>query len=549
MKLAPCLAVALALAACRSPRAPSTDEPPAESPKRAGTRLVVLLVLDQWPEWAFEQKRPAFRAGFARLLTEGEWHVGRYPDAATVTACGHALLGTGEPPADSGILGDSWWHRDLDKVLPSVLGPDGSTSAYWLRAPGLGDAVAAAHDGAKAVAVSLKARAALLVLGHAGTSVWLDPSSGQWQTNVSPPPAWLADYARTHPLAPHLSEVWQPLDRAVLAKLAGGPDDAPGEVGCHGLGATFPHDPQASKDPTRAIWATPTGDELVLEVARAAIAGEHLGADDKPDLLAISLSSHDVIGHAWGQESWEMWDEELRLDQELGQLLAALDQQVGPGRWAMIVTADHGASPLPERIGGGRLSPGELKDAANRAASAVLGDGTWIEDAHANNIYFSPAMLAQPKSELDSATRHVLNALRAFPGIAVADRVASVAGHCDTRTGRVRALCESFDPGRAGDLFYEPARGWILQGRTEHEATAHGSLNDYDRLVPVIVLAPGRTRHLPETAPLPGEVDMTAIAPRLAHWLGVTSPTKLPRPAPPPPPPVPPVPPAPAPPR
>ena len=537
MKLAPCLAAALALAACsacRPPRAPASDEPAAESPKHAGTRLVVLLVLDQWPEWAFEQKRPALHAGFDRMLSEGEWHVGRYPYAATVTAVGHAMLGTGEPPAESGIEGDSWWHRDLQKLLPSTEAPDGTTSPYWLRVPGLGDAVAAAHDGAKAVAVSLKARASLFMLGHAGTAVWYDPMTAQLDSNVSPVPPWVGAYAAAHPIDAKLHEVWTPLDPAQVAKLAGVPDDDKGEVGEEGFGPTFPHDPQATKQPGHALMATPAGNELVIDLAIAAIDGEHLGADDKPDLLAISLSSHDLVGHGWGQESWEMWDEELRLDQQLARLFDALDREVGPGRWAMIATGDHGASPLPEKIGGGRMTAHELQVAANRAAIAVLGDGTWIDDAHAENIYFSAAMLAQPKSELDSATRHVLNALRAFPGIAVADRVASVAGHCDKRTGRMRTLCESFDPERSGDLFYLPAKGWIMQGETMHEATAHGSLNDYDRLVPVVVLAPGRKRHAPDTAPRPGELDMATIAPRLAHWLGVTPPTKLPRPAPPP---------------
>jgi len=157
------------LAACH-PGAPATTDPD-HTP-----RLVVLMVVDQCPEWAFEQKRPALHGGFDRLLRDGTWHVGQHPSAATLTAAGHALFGTGEPPATSGILANEWWHRDLAKPLKAVEDVDGSVSAKWLRVPGIADVLAAEHPRAKAVAVSLKDRAAVLPLGHAGTPIWYDAS-------------------------------------------------------------------------------------------------------------------------------------------------------------------------------------------------------------------------------------------------------------------------------------------------------------------------------------------------------------------------------------
>src|SRR5262245_46402193 len=84
-------------------------------------RLVVLMVLDQWPEWAFEAKRPALHGGgFDRLLSEGSWRVGRHPSAITATAPGHALISTGEPPATSGIVSNGWFRRELGRELQSV---------------------------------------------------------------------------------------------------------------------------------------------------------------------------------------------------------------------------------------------------------------------------------------------------------------------------------------------------------------------------------------------------------------------------------------------
>ncbi|MEO6776969.1 MAG: alkaline phosphatase family protein [Kofleriaceae bacterium] len=485
----------------------------------------MLLVIDQWPEWSFERARGAFHAGFTRLLSEGDWHVGHHPSAATSAASGHALLGTGEPSAVSGILADRWWHRDLGVELGSVEAADGSVSAEWSRVNGLGDAIAAAKTGAKAVAVSLEASAAILPLGHAGTPIWFDAKTAKWTTLGTVPP-WLADFNAASPVLAHAHEVWIPEDAKRLAELSGGSDDAPGETGTNGLGPTFPHDPTKAKLPDEAWRAMPLGNQLVFEAASAAIAGAQLGTDRTPDLLVISLSAHAQIGRGWGHESWEQWDAELRLDEQLGAFLDDLDHRIGAGNWAMIVTSDHGASPMPEQLGGGRLTFGQLQRAANHAASAVLGPGTWIDNAHAPNLYFSKAMLAQPKGELASATQRVMFALRAFPGIERVGRVSDYAGHCDARAGIGRTLCLTFDPDRSGDLFYLPKRGWIVTG-DDAVATASGSLQAYDQRVPLIVVPPDRTKHAAMTAPA-DDLAETKVAALLARWLGVKAPEALP---------------------
>ena len=119
-------AALLFVIACSAPPKPTPKPPPpiaptpaaVEAPPAKPPRLVVLVVIDQLPAWAFEQKRPYFAKGFDRLLREGEWHTGQHPSAATLTAPGHALLGTGEPTATSGILANEWWSRELAKPRP-----------------------------------------------------------------------------------------------------------------------------------------------------------------------------------------------------------------------------------------------------------------------------------------------------------------------------------------------------------------------------------------------------------------------------------------------
>ncbi|HEX7842507.1 MAG TPA: alkaline phosphatase family protein [Kofleriaceae bacterium] len=523
-----CLVVAVAVAlvtalgACANPSPPR----PAEAP-RPGTepRLVVLLIVDQWPEWSFEAKRPALTGGFDRLLREGEWHVGQHPSAATITAVGHALLGTGEPPYHSGILANEWWHRDLEKQLKAIESEDGTLSARWLRVPGLGDAVAAAKTGGKAVSISLKDRAAILPLGHAGTAIWYDPKRVAWTSTASP--AWLAEWNAAHPIAAHLHDVWTPLPET--AGLAGVPDDAPGEVGEKDLGPTFPHKLDATRSPADAVFAAPLGNDLVFDTATAAIEREQLGADDKPDLLILSLSAHDYIGHGWGQESWETWDAVLRIDRRLGRFLADLDAKVGAGRWAMIATSDHGASPMPESLHGGRISYAQIQDAANRAAIAELGPGDWVANARYPTVYLSRAALAQKPRDLAVAMTKIVYALRSFPGLERVEKSGDFWGHCETRTADAFLICITLDPERSGEIVYMPAKGWVLEDSDDVVATGHGSLQPYDRLVPVILLPPGRTAHPALSGPDPTTIEMGRIATVLARWLGVPPPSSLPR--------------------
>jgi hypothetical protein len=504
------------LVACSHPVA--REQPAAESQPR----LVVLLVIDQLPQWAFVTKRPVFTGGFDRLLREGEWHTGEYPAPNTLTAPGHALLGSGQPTSATGILSNEWWDRDAQRMVASVEDPDGGVSATRLRVPGLGDAVAAANTGAKAVAVSLKDRAALLVLGHAGTAIWYEPKQIAFVGNHALP--WLAAYQQAHPIAPHLEDVWTPMWPDRLGKLSTLPDDAPNEVGEKGFGKTFPHDLGATDDPAEAIEGSPIGNALVLDVALAAIAGEHLGEDKVPDLLVISLSVNDYVGHGWGHESWESWDEMLRLDFELAGFLQKLDTTVGTGKWALIATSDHGAAPMP--ASDHRMSYRQVKDAANAAAVAEFGPGEWVAAAKYPTVWLTPAALAQPERERNIAIKKIMFALRSFPGIERVERTADFAGHCETRTGDAFVLCQMLDPVRSGEILFLPRAGWIF-GSGDPQATAHGSIHDYDRHVPVIMLPPNRVAHAPLAKPSETTVRMIRISTVVARWLGVTPPVSL----------------------
>jgi hypothetical protein len=219
----------------------------------------------------------------------------------------------------------------------------------------------------------------------------------------------------------------------------------------------------------------------------------------------------------------------LRLDQHLERFLGELDTKVGAGRWSMIVTSDHGASPMPERTHGGRISYAQIKDAANHAAIAELGPGEWIASAKYPAVYLSKALLAQKDADKKAAIKKIVLALRSFPGLERVERTADVMGHCETRSGDALAICMALDPERSGEVLYLPAPGWVMEDESEHIATGHGSIHAYDREVPLLILEPGRTPHAALDAPDPARVSMVRISTILARWLGVTPPLSLPR--------------------
>lgn len=506
-----------ALVGCRSP----APEPP-RAAKQA--RLVVLIVIDQLPSWGFERDRPLFTGGLARLLREGG-HVrrGELPYASSFTSVGHATIATGALPRVHGIVGNQWWRRaeqrdrgaefdpaapllpvvPLDTPLPASAG----ASARMLRVPGVADAARAAHTSARTIAIGLKARAACLVAGQKPElAVWFDAAAGGMTTStayaqVAPP--WLVALAKDKPAARFIQQTWTARDPVLYARHTGIADAAPGEGSLHGIGVAFPHLVHDFEE----LVHTPFADELVLDAAVAALDAMQLGADDVPDLLAISLNAHDYAGHNWGPDSWEVLDLTLRLDAALGQLFDTLDRRLGADGWAAVLTSDHGATPVVERSpvkGAKRFSPSEIKKEG----------GPLIATISANQAYFSAAWAALPPAARDSARTAAADAIRArYPELDVFDTAdTSACGEPDL----AGAVCRGTVPGESGELYLAPRRGFVL---SEYPTgTHHDAPNPDNREVPILVRVPGLVPVTIERA------SLLQVAPTVAALLGVPAP-------------------------
>lgn len=477
-------------------------------------KLVVLLVVDQLPTWVFDRDRGLYTGGFARLLREGAFvRAAELPYANSFTAPGHATIGTGAPPSVHGVIGNSWFDRAQGTEVDAAEG----YSAASLRVDGLAEALRDARPKAKSVAIALKARAAVFVAGkRPDLALWYEASAGGMTTSrayAPKTPLWLRELATKKPATRFIGRTWEPLDAALLAKHTRIADDGPGEGNVHGLGTTFPH-PITDAD---AIVHTPFGDEIVLDAVYAAIPAMALGVDDEPDLLAIGLNAHDYAGHVFGPDSWESLDLTLRLDRALGELFATFDRLVGPDRWALVMTSDHGITPLVERspIGGARRIPtGAIVDAVNAAVTPMLGEGAWVAKIASNQLYLSNAISdpAVKARALDAAAL----AIEKMPGIEAVYRVEQTMGHCGTRSGMEKIVCLGLAPEVSGDLYIVPVRGSLVTEYTT--GTHHDAPSADNREVPVIVRAPGLAPQTIERA------SFLQVAPTVAALLGVPSP-------------------------
>ena len=527
------------LAAC-------TQQAPAAVAKDTTPRLVVLLVIDQWPTWSFLDREPLLHKGIGRLLHEGTvFPRARYPYASTYTAPGHAALSTGAPPSVTGVINNEWYDRDEGKPVESIadsgylmlavggwrgelVDPSRPRISGWrLRVDGIGDVLKAATRGkARAVGVSLKNRAAIFATGrHADLAIWYDDGQRAFTTSswyARELPGWLERIAHDQPIGPRLADDWVPLDAALLARAAHVPDDAPGEARNTTFGATFPHRALALSNPAESIKQAPLGDTVVVEAALAAVDGEELGKHDAPDYLAVSFSVHDYIGHEYGQESWEELDDLLRLDASIGALLDGLEARLGAGRVAVVLTSDHGAPRMPDAHPGTvRVDVANVARAAEAAMRPIVGPGSILDYDRDPTLYVTRRVRLLPPEVRERALDAAVAAIQKVPGIGYAartDLVGPADGTCAGRPEAEAALCLAIDRERSGEIFFGPGPGSLILDR-EGDAISHGSANDDDRLVPVILWGPGVPAGRHETV-----VSTLQVAPTLARFLAIPPP-------------------------
>lgn len=518
--------------ACRSRRVAQREIPVARGPDPSAP-VVITLVIDQFAGWIADERLPLLPAtgGFARLRREGTWarHV-TFAHAVTDTAPGHAALYTGVPPRESGIFAnevvdDAGALRSILRDSDTrVITPDGhqsgtGSSLAKLRVATLADRLREARPGAVIVSLSIKDRAALFGGGRRPTAtLWFDPSLDSFVTSTafgSVFPQWAQPVGDANAIRALRAAPWEMLDPAWVREHAGTPDAQAGEGDLSGFGTTFPHLFTAAQRPAVAFRASPRGDMALFNLAVAAL--DHARRASEPMLLAISLSSNDYIGHLFGPDSFEAWDELRRLDEAIGRFLSDLDHRFGTDGWSLLLSADHGIVTMPEAAAlpgirarcesatielrdrpctaSSRLLPEIIAGELDDAARATLGPGHWIRGIADPYVYFTSAAISLPAARWSQLIAAMRARLMAHPEVREVVDPETVSATCaNERDDSLPALlCRSIVRGEERSLYVLTNPGGFFDPNyVIGYGTSHGSPYAYDRTVPLLIRAPHR---------------------------------------------------------
>ncbi|HEY8358319.1 MAG TPA: alkaline phosphatase family protein [Ramlibacter sp.] len=501
-------------------------------------KLVVLLVIDGLPQRQLTGLRDQLAPdGLARFLERGAWFSdAHYGHAFTVTAAGHATLLTGASPHRTGIIGNEWRDVHSGAQVYCTGDPEATyighkteamdgTSPRNLQAESLGDVLRGLDPRSKVIGISGKDRGAILPAGKSGTAwMYMDETGEFASTTFYLPraPAWAEGFNRGGPADRYFKAEWKPLlSEAAYARSV--PDSQPW-FGAGGgklpmvMGA-------ADTAPNPAFYAallrSPFVDAMTLDFARAAIAGEALGRDDAPDILAISLSGHDYVNHRWSAESRLSHDHLLHLDRMLEAFFRDLDASVGRDNYIAVLSADHGFMPAPEWLraqgqDAGRVSTTALLAKINGELEKRFGAAKLAPFISASALVLDRKLLAERSLDFDTVATAAQGLLLAEPGIGAAFTRRELAGGSRAGAPFFEAMRRSWHPEVSGDVQYVLRPNWMAGA----SVATHGSPHPYDTHVPILLWGPRWVR--------PGQVDtrvdVTDIAPTLARLLRVPAP-------------------------
>ena len=520
------------LAACAG--APTVQDKP---------RLVVFLAVDGLPQRQVLAYRDQLAPdGFARFLDRGAWFAdAHYRHAFTVTAAGHATMLTGAYPHRTGVIGNEW--RDPATGAPvyntgdttaTYIGhttrPLDGTSPRNLKAETVGDVLRRADPRAKVIAISGKDRGAILPAGKTGTAYMFMSASGQFASStfyMPQHPAWVAEFNAKKPADRFFKTEWKPLlPEAAYAQSI--PDSQPW-FGPRGGKLPMMMGVAADEAPGPAYYsallASPFGDMLALEFARAAIAGEQLGRDDAPDILSVSLSGHDYVNHRWSAESRLSHDHVLHLDRMLQAFFRDLDQAVGKDNYVAILTADHGFMPAPEfalgkGLDAGRVNSRQALERINAGLSQRFGEGKWVMGYSSASLLLDRTLVASKQLDIDAVAEEARGLLLKEAGFDTAyTRKELLAG---SRAGapHFEASRRAWHPDVSGEVQFTLKPNWMFASSSGSTAT-HGSPHPYDTQVPILVYGPRWIK----PARIDSPVEVTDIAPTIARMLQVGPPS------------------------
>ena len=503
-------------------------------------KLVVGIVVDQMRYDYLTRFENRFgEGGFKRMINEGfNCKNNHFNYVPTYTGPGHASIYTGTTPKYHGIISNNWYDKEEKKTVycagdnsvASVGTEDtsGQMSPHRMKTTSFADEnrlFTQMHG--KTIGISLKDRGAILPAGHtANAAYWFQGKlEGHFITStyyMTELPNWVKKYNESNNASKYMKE-WNTL-YDIKTYVESGDDVNDFEGGFDGKEtASFPYDLKtlsAENGGFDILKTTPFGNSIVTDFAIAAIDGENLGKDNTTDVLAISYSSTDYVGHNFGVNSKEIQDTYLRLDQELERLFSALDVKVGKGEYTVFLTADHGAVHVPAylqslKIPAGYVNSNQERQLFNNFLFNTYKSIELIENVSNNQIFLNHEKLKELKLNLSDVQNAIVNEIIKYESVDKAYS-ASVFTTGSFTYGIEELLQNGFNQKRSGDVVYVNNPATISYSKT---GSTHGSGFNYDTQVPLLFFGKGINKG--STYQKTRIVD---IAPTISALLGVSFP-------------------------
>ncbi|HSI76211.1 MAG TPA: alkaline phosphatase PafA [Lunatimonas sp.] len=479
----------------------SATEKQLERPK-----LVVGLVVDQMRQEYFYKFHDRYvEGGFKRLMDEGfMMKNGHYNYIPTYTGPGHASVYTGATPATHGIIGNDWYVRKLgrtvycaeDSTVNAVGGSEGAgriSPRNMLTTTITDELQFATNKRSKVVGIAIKDRGAALPAGHLGDAYWYDGKTGEFMNSTyygETLPEWVTAFNKRELPKKYLSQTWEtlfPIDTYIQSV----DDDNEFESPPIGKEApVFPYifpDLMENNGGLGMISGTPFGNTLTLDMAYAALSGEQLGKRGETDFLAVSFSSTDYIGHAFGPSSIELEDTYLRLDRELAAFFEHLDNEIGEGEYLVFLSADHGVADVVrymqhERVPAGSLNTRFVLTQLRGYTNEKYGEGDWIENFSNEQIFLNHNLIAEKEVDLIAMQNDIAEFLLRFDGIKETYTANDMRRH-EYTLGRKNLLQMGYNHKASGDVLLILDAAWLTNST---RGTTHGTGYTYDTHVPIV---------------------------------------------------------------
>ena len=505
--------------------------PSAQPAATQDIRLVLLIAVDQFRYDYLTRFRSDYTDGFKRLMAEGamftDANLEHYP---TVTAVGHATMLSGATPSVSGIIGNDWFDRASGASVASVadatvtlLGapstpPSGTAAAsvtgaspHRLLVSTVGDEMKMASRSPKGspgaprvLGLSLKDRSAIMPVGRgADAAYWWDTKTGNFVTStyyLRELPPWVRAFNDQKSPDTYAGRAWTLLAR---------PETSVKQMPADRTTALYD-----------GIYGSPFGNEILGSFADAALTAEQLGQRGATDLLSVSFSSNDSVGHTLGPDSPEVRDIAVKTDRAIGRLLSRVDRLVGLQHVLVVLTADHGVAPVPEfakqmGLNAGRMTSNQLFGPIQTALETRYGQGKWVLATAGSSPYLNYELMAKLRLDPAEVRQTAAEAAVAVPHVArVYTRDQLQRGQVSSDRIAQRVL-RGFNAQRSGDLEIILEPYWMRQAT----GTTHGTPYNYDAHIPLILMG-ARIK--------PGEysdhVALNDLAPTIATLLSVEIP-------------------------